>query len=185
MVMYPGCEYAGEVTVADIGFGKPERLRINLRYYTYGKEDLSLLPLRKAYSNKGSYKKVLTIAGSAEGGDFLRANAAVLKNLAKLSEVKVFDDETTWAAEAQHAPVSVVGDARLALFVEVDVEAEKLRLGKEIKRLEGEITKANAKLSNEAFCAKAPAAVLDQEKKRVADFGASLGKLQEQLQRLG
>ena len=70
-------------------------------------------------------------------------------------------------------------------IVEVDVEAEKLRLGKEIKRLEGEITKANAKLSNEAFCAKAPAAVLDQEKKRMADFGASLSKLQEQLQRLG
>jgi len=128
---------------------------------------------------------LLTVAGTADGAAFLRANADVLKNLAKLSEVKVFDDEATWAAEAQHAPVSVVGDARLALFVEVDVEAEKLRLGKEIKRLEGEITKANAKLSNEAFCAKAPAAVLDQEKKRVADFGASLGKLQEQLQRLG
>ncbi|MDR2329264.1 MAG: class I tRNA ligase family protein, partial [Comamonas sp.] len=128
---------------------------------------------------------LLTVAGSADGAAFLRANADVLKNLAKLSEVKVFDDETTWAAEAQHAPVSVVGDARLALFVEVDVEAEKLRLGKEIKRLESEITKANAKLSNEAFCAKAPAAVLDQEKKRVADFGASLSKLQEQLQRLG
>jgi valyl-tRNA synthetase len=49
---------------------------------------------------------------------FLRANADVLKNLAKLSEVKVFDDEAAWATEAQNAPVSVVGDARLALFVE-------------------------------------------------------------------
>jgi valyl-tRNA synthetase len=78
------------------------------------------------------------------------------KNLAKLSEVKVFDDEAAWATEAQNAPVSVVGDARLALFVEIDVAAEKARLSKEAKRLEGEIAKANGKLGNEAFCAKAP-----------------------------
>ena len=48
-----------------------------------------------------------------------------------------------------------------------------------------EITKANGKLSNEAFCAKAPAAVLEQERKRVADFGATLARIQEQLARLG
>ena len=128
---------------------------------------------------------LLAIAGSAEGGDFLRANAAVLKNLAKLSEVKVFDDEAAWAAEAQHSPVSVVGDARMALFVEIDVAAEKARLSKEAKRLEGEITKANGKLSNEAFCAKAPAAVLEQERKRLSDFGATLTRINEQLARLG
>ena len=128
---------------------------------------------------------LLAIAGSADGAAFLRANADVLKNLAKLSEVKVFDDEAAWATEAQNAPVSVIGDARLALFVEIDVEAEKARLSKEAKRLEGEIAKANAKLSNEAFCAKAPAAVLEQEKKRVSDFGATLARIQEQLARLG
>jgi valyl-tRNA synthetase len=74
---------------------------------------------------------LLTVAGSADGAAFLRANADVLKNLAKLSEVKVFDDEAAWATEAQNAPVSVVGDARLALFVEIDVAAEKARLSKE------------------------------------------------------
>ena len=50
---------------------------------------------------------------------------------------------------------------------------------------EGEITKANAKLGNEAFVAKAPPAVLDETKKRVADFGATLDKIRQQLQRLG
>ena len=128
---------------------------------------------------------LLAMGDSAEAAEFLRANAAVLKNLAKLSDVKVFEDEAAWQAEAQSAPVSVVGDARLALFVEIDVEAEKARLTKEAKRLETEIAKANGKLSNEAFCAKAPAAVLEQEKKRVADFGATLARVQEQLKRLG
>jgi valyl-tRNA synthetase len=111
--------------------------------------------------------------------------APVLQSLAKLSEVKVFDTETEWAAAAQAAPVAVVGEARLCLFIEVDAAAEKIRLTKEAARLEGEITKANAKLGNEAFVSKAPPAVLDETKKRVADFGATLDKIRQQLQRLG
>ncbi|KLO61360.1 valine--tRNA ligase [Delftia tsuruhatensis] len=128
---------------------------------------------------------LLAVASSADESQFLRTNAAVLQNLAKLSEVKVFDDEAAWAEAAQAAPVCVVGEARLALFVEIDVAAEKARLSKEAARLEGEITKANVKLGNEAFVAKAPPAVIDQEKKRVADFGATLIRIQEQLARLG
>ncbi|MBH1979714.1 MAG: valine--tRNA ligase, partial [Comamonadaceae bacterium] len=117
--------------------------------------------------------------------DFMRGAAPVLQALAKLSEVKVFDDEGAWQAAAQAAPVAVVGEARLCLHMEIDVAAEKARLSKEITRIEGEMTKANNKLSNEAFVAKAPAAVLDQEKKRLTDFGALLSRLQEQLVRLG
>ncbi|QRI89174.1 valine--tRNA ligase [Delftia lacustris] len=128
---------------------------------------------------------LLAVASSDDEAQFLRTNAAVLQNLAKLSEVKVFDDEAAWAEAAQAAPVCVVGETRLALFVEIDVAAEKARLSKEAARLEGEITKANAKLGNEAFVAKAPPAVIDQEKKRVADFGATLIRIQEQLARLG
>ncbi len=116
---------------------------------------------------------------------FLTANADVLKALAKLQDVKCFDDQTAWQTAAEAAPVAVVGDAQLALFMEVDKDAERVRIAKEIKRVEGEEAKAKAKLGNEAFVAKAPPAVLDQEKKRLADFGAALIKLQEQLVRLG
>ncbi len=116
---------------------------------------------------------------------YMQSMGPVLQGLAKLNEVKVFTDEAAWAAAAQAAPVAVVGEARLCLFMEIDVAAEKLRLGKEAARLEGEITKATAKLSNEAFVAKAPPAVIDQERKRVADFTATLEKMREQLQRLG
>jgi valyl-tRNA synthetase len=116
---------------------------------------------------------------------FMQTAGPVLQALAKLSEVKVFEDEAAWAAAAQAAPVAVVGEARMCLFMEIDVAAEKLRLGKEATRLEGEITKAGAKLGNEAFVAKAPPAVIEQEKKRVADFTATLAKVREQLARLG
>ncbi|MBU1818220.1 MAG: valine--tRNA ligase, partial [Gammaproteobacteria bacterium] len=117
--------------------------------------------------------------------DFMRGVAPVLQALAKLSEVKVFDEEAAWATAAQAAPVVVVGEARMCLHMEIDVAAEKARLSKEIARIDGEITKANAKLGNEAFVAKAPPAVIDQEKKRVADFGTTLGRLRDQLTRLG
>ena len=128
---------------------------------------------------------LFAVAGSAEESAFLRTVAPVLQSLAKLSEVKVFDDEAGWAAAAQAAPVAVVGDIRLCLFIEIDVAAEKARLTKEAARIEGEITKANNKLGNEAFVAKAPPAVIEQEKKRVADFGTTLARLRDQIARLG
>ena len=122
-------------------------------------------------------------ANAAEAA-FMRDAAPVLKSLAKLSEVKVFDDEATWQAAAQASPVSVVGDLRMCLHMEIDVAAEKLRIGKEVTRLEGEIARVNGKLSNEAFVAKAPPAVIELERKRVADNTATLLKLQDQLTRL-
>ena len=116
---------------------------------------------------------------------FMRQYAPVLQALAKLSEVKVFDDEAAWAAASQAAPVAVVGDARLCLHMEIDVAAERTRLAKEVVRLQGELAKANGKLANEAFVAKAPAAVIEQERARIAQFTQTLGKLQDQLRRLG
>ncbi|OGB49143.1 MAG: valine--tRNA ligase [Burkholderiales bacterium RIFCSPLOWO2_12_FULL_65_40] len=138
--------------------------------------------LRGEMSVSPATRLPLYAVGDAE---FLRGAAPVLQALAKLSEVKVFDDEAQWAQAAQAAPVAMAGEARLCLHMEIDVAAEKARLSKEAARIEGEMTKAHAKLSNEAFVAKAPAAVLDQEKKRLADFGATLERLQGQLARLG
>jgi valyl-tRNA synthetase len=116
---------------------------------------------------------------------FIASIAPVLQALAKLNEVKIFDSEAAWQTAAEASPTAVVGEARLCLHMEVDKAAEKIRLGKEATRLEGEIAKAHAKLANEAFVAKAPAQVLELERKRVADFSAALAKLREQLVRLG
>ncbi len=124
----------------------------------------------------------LLVSGDAE---FINSNAAVLKALAKLSDVKTFATEAEWAQASGASPTTVVGDARMSIFVEVDVVAEKARLTKEITRLDAEVIRVNTKLSNEAFVAKAPAAVLDQERKRLADFSATLEKLREQVKRLG
>ena len=116
---------------------------------------------------------------------FLNEAAAVLKTLGKLSEVKVFDDEAAFNEATRQSPVVVQGGARLALHVEIDVAAETERLAKEIKRLEAELAKAQGKLANESFVARAPAAVVAQENQRIADFSAALERLRGQLARLG
>ena len=137
--------------------------------------------LRGEMSVSPATKLPLYVLGDS---DLMKAVGPVLQALAKLSEVKVFDNEAAWAKAAAAAPVAVVGEARLCLFMEVDVAAEKIRLSKEVARLEGEISKAHGKLSNEAFVAKAPPAVIEQERKRVADFEAALSKMKAQLLQL-
>ena len=116
-----------------------------------------------------------------ETGDEARARSFVpyLQALAKLADVQVVD-----ALPESPAPVSVVGKERLMLKVEIDIAAETERLSKEVARLQGEIAKANAKLGNESFVARAPAQVVAQEKERVANFSATLEKLEQQLDKL-
>ena len=129
----------------------------------------------------GPDKRVpLAISGPA---DRIAAFAPYVQALAKVSEVKPVADMAA-ANPGGVAPVVVVDDFRLMLVIEIDAAAERERLGKEIARLEGEIGKAQAKLSNESFVARAPAAVVEQERQRLACFDATLLKVREQLWRL-
>jgi valyl-tRNA synthetase len=120
----------------------------------------------------------------AHGDSFVAEAAPLLQALGKLSEVRLIEDEAAFSAATAAAPVSVVGAARVALHVEIDVAAERERLGKEVTRLEGEIAKAQAKLGNESFVARAPAAVVAQERERMDGFTQTLSRLREQLSRL-
>ena len=115
---------------------------------------------------------------------FVQSAAPVLQALARLAEVKALPDEAAFAAATQNAPVAMCGGLRLALHVQVDVAAEQLRLDKEITRLQGEIAKADAKLGNESFVARAKPAVVEQERARLADFRQALERLQGQRSRL-
>lgn len=76
-VLYPGADVCGKVVVADIGF--PQKAYENLHVLKYvTKEELSYLPVRPNYSNKGTFGRVLIIAGSKDitGAAYLCAKAA-------------------------------------------------------------------------------------------------------------
>ena len=116
--------------------------------------------------------------------DFIAAATLLLKSLARVSQVTVFDD-AGFAAATRDSPVAMAGATRIALHVEIDHDAEIARLTKEIDRLAGEIVKAHAKLANGSFVERAKPAVVDQERKRVADFTVTMSQLRDQRERLG
>lgn len=88
------------------------------------------------------------------------------------------------------------GDATAAKFIAgtttyevpladmIDTEAERAKLVKEIEYLEGFKASIEKKLSNERFVAKAPAAVVEGERKKLADAEAKIARLTESLQAL-
>ncbi len=84
--------------------------------------------------------------------------------------------------------ISIVTDAatvHIPLSDMIDTEKEKARLSAEIKKTEGEITRLSAKLGNEGFLSKAPAAVVEGEKSKLEKYRATLSALQVALAKLG
>ena len=132
--------------------------------------------LRGEMSIAPSERIPLIAAGDAA---MIEPHFPYLRALARLSDARL--EATLPDADA---PVSVVGEVRLMLHVEIDVAAERERLGKEVARLEGEIVKAHGKLGNESFVARAPAKVVEQERERLAGFEATLARLRPQLEKL-
>ncbi|HWT54088.1 MAG TPA: class I tRNA ligase family protein, partial [Rhodocyclaceae bacterium] len=122
----------------------------------------------------------LVAAGRGEQDiEALKAFAPYVQALGKLSDVTV-------AAELPEtdAPVQIVGDFKLMLKIEIDIAAEKVRLGKELERLDGEIAKSEAKLSSPNFAGKAPEAVVEQERTRLAERSSQRDKVAAQLAKL-
>lgn len=78
LVLYPGAEYAGVVTVKDIGITARGFEGRFPKIYTYTRKDLERIPRRQSYSNKGTYGKILVVAGSKNmsGAAYFSAKAA-------------------------------------------------------------------------------------------------------------
>jgi valyl-tRNA synthetase len=102
-----------------------------------------------------------------------------LTALAKISDAKLLAQ-----LPDANAPVALSSTGKWMLDIKIDVAAEIARVEKEKARLGNEIAKAKSKLGNASFAERAPAAVVDQEKKRLAEFEATLVQLEIQLLKL-
>ena len=89
LLLYPGTLHAGEIVVADIGFPKQAVEQVSPKAYTYHPGQISsLLPVRNPRSHKGSYGKVLVIAGSPQmSGACYFASAAAYRVGAGLVQI--------------------------------------------------------------------------------------------------
>jgi valyl-tRNA synthetase len=120
--------------------------------------------------------------GDEEDKSRFEQNEVFLKKLAKLSNVR-------WLAEGEEAPAcatALVGKLEILVPMAdlIDKDIELARLGKETEKLEKDLLRIQGKLSNAAFVDKAPAAVVEKERKKVTAQQRALEKLQEQAQRI-
>ncbi|RFB80158.1 valine--tRNA ligase [Methylovirgula sp. 4M-Z18] len=104
----------------------------------------------------------------------------ILLFLARLSDISFAD------AAPGHSIQMVVRGANVALPLEgvIDFAAEGARLDKEIAKLNGEIRQIDGKLNNEAFVAKAPEEVVEEQRERRDDASARVAKLTAARERL-
>ena len=130
----------------------------------------------------GKQVRLLLQAGTANDRVLADRYASQLSFLLKLETIE-------WLQTGEAAPASasaVVGELKLLVPLEglVDLDAERTRMDKEIKRVEIEITKCNGKLSSDTFVQNAPPAVVEQERKRLVDWNHQLTALREQRAKL-
>ncbi len=78
ILLHPGADYAGEVRVKDIGISRESFLGEAPTMYRATAEDLEKLPKRRSRTNKGSYGKLLVVAGKKDmaGAAYLCGKAA-------------------------------------------------------------------------------------------------------------
>ncbi|MCL6712198.1 valine--tRNA ligase [Pseudomonas sp. R2.Fl] len=170
---YPaGADFAGQ------DFGRAEAdvewLKTMVTALRRVRSELNVAPSRSV--------RLLLQAGTAQDRERIERHASSLSFLLKLEAIE-------WLAVDATAPASaaaMVGELKLLVPLEglVDLDAERARLDKEIKRVEAEIGKCNGKLGNATFVQNAPAAVVEQERQRLAEWTTQLNGLREQRAKL-
>ena len=125
-----------------------------------------------------SKKAHLTIA-TAEEATFT-AGIPFLKRLGYASDVTVVPADQEEAAKGQVTVVTHAAKLSMPLAELVDLEKEKARIAKELKKNKGELEKLDKKLSNPGFLAKAPENVVAAEKERAEKLAALIAQLEEQ-----
>ncbi|MFB1486479.1 MULTISPECIES: valine--tRNA ligase [unclassified Thiocapsa] len=125
---------------------------------------------------------VLVANASAQDKTWLAVARPYLDFLARIESVTLLEDESS----APESAIALVGSMKLLIPMAglIDKDAELKRLDKEIGRLTDEIARIGQKLANPSFVDKAPAAVVDKERARLAEQSTAIGNLQAQREKI-
>jgi valyl-tRNA synthetase len=121
---------------------------------------------------------ILVVDATEQERCWLETARPYLDFLARTESITVLDDE----AQAPESAIALVGSMKILIPMAglIDKDAELKRLDKEITRLTDDVARTEAKLANPAFVDKAPAAVVDKERAKLADHAAAIANLQAQ-----
>ena len=146
------------------------------------REFVAAVRAMKSQANQANKRDslVTVIAKDATAKALLEHNRDKVSRLAGLAELN-------FAADAGGRPgtVTPVGVVLLEVGDTMDVGAEKIRLGKEIEKIEKAVAAGEAKLSNETFVSKAPPQILDGARKQLNEAKAKRDELVRMLASLG
>lgn len=119
LLLYPGREYAGRVWVEDIGFFDCSRIRAGWDAKVLEREDMDRLPKRPPDSNKGTFGKLLVVAGSAGmcGAAYLCALAAYRVGTGLVRILTVPENRAVLQSQLPEAIVDAVAPEELARSV--------------------------------------------------------------------
>jgi valyl-tRNA synthetase len=136
----------------------------------------------KSQANQATRRdSVITIvAKDATAKTLLDSNRDKLSSMAGLAEIGFVD-----SAGERTGSLTSLGTVLLELSGSVDVAAEKIRLAKELAKLEQAVAAGEAKLTNEAFVSKAPPKILDGARKQLDEAKAKRDEIARMLATLG
>ena len=130
---------------------------------------------RRSEMNVVPSRRAKVYIATTHAKDFPESSYVFFQRLASASEVEVAESfENKLNADEAVQIVTPAATILLPLSDIIDMEKEKARLNAEKTKLEGEIARVSAKLSNEGFVAKAPAAVVEGERAKLEKFRENL-----------
>jgi valyl-tRNA synthetase len=115
----------------------------------------------------------------------ITAYAEVIQTLARARPVTFLDSREAMKRENAVALVLKESEVIIPMASMVDLEAERKRLEKEIEESQNEVARLAARLKDKAFLSKAPAAVVDKERQKLATTKDKLERLKQSLDKLG
>ena len=121
---------------------------------------------------------VLLQNGSVNDQEFLTTNSVYLHKIGRLESI-------TWLANEQSTPesaIALIGEMKILIPMAglIDKDAELARLKKEIQKINNDLPRIKDKLTNPTFIDKAPPAVIDKEKTKLAELCSLLDNLEQQ-----
>jgi valyl-tRNA synthetase len=111
----------------------------------------------------------------------LNANREMIQRLASVETLQFSDDSL---AQTPGARTTAKFEVCIVYEQKVDTEAERERLTKDLKKLEGELANAQRQLGNQQFLSKAPAKVVEGLRARVGEIELLLRKIRSALDNL-